>query len=203
MNLPDETIAKQRLIVLVPESLAGNADLVKKIYWMALRDHSDVFYLALVDEEETQLTVTRGLATMKALTAHPEICVGSKIVTSQRLVSTLCDLHQPGDVIVCHEGQFARDGFLNAIPIQDLLASALQAPTITVSGFYRPWRALTRRWLLGLVFWLGCLAILAGFGVLEFQVNRLMPGLTGTLLVMFLLAGEFAAFWAWNHLPKS
>jgi len=203
MNPPVETIAKKRLIVLVPEGLAGSADLVKKIYWMALRDHCDVFYLALVDEEEIQLTVVRGLATMKALTANPEIAVASKIVPASRLVSALRDLHQPGDVIVCHDGQFVRDGFMRAIPIHDLLVGVIKAPTVTLTGFYHPWQQLTRRWLLGLVFWLGCLVILAAFGVLEFQVNRLVPGLTGTLLIFVLLAGEFAAFWAWNHIPKS
>jgi hypothetical protein len=86
--------------------------------------------------------------------------------------------------------------------MNELLSDEFKAPIVTITGLYHPWHALTRKWLLGLVFWLGCLVILGAFGLLEFQVDRTVQGAAGTVLIFIVLAGEFAAFWAWNHIPN-
>jgi hypothetical protein len=193
---------KKSLIVLLPEGLTGSSDLAKKIYWLATRDHCDVFYLAIVDDEQTKLSVARHLATLKALTFSQQIAVNSKISNSAEWLNTLKGLFRPGDMIVCHEEQYVRNGFMNATPMKAILSETFKAHIYTLTGFYQPWHVLTRKWLLGILFWVGCLAILGGFGLLEIQIDRTVQGAAGTALIFVILAFEFAAFWAWNHIPK-
>jgi hypothetical protein len=60
---------KKRLIVILPDSLAGNLELAHKIHWVALREHCDVLYITLVDNFDRYLQKSRSMATMAAVTA--------------------------------------------------------------------------------------------------------------------------------------
>ena len=184
---------KKRLIVLVPEGLAGNPDLAHKIYWMAIRDRCDVLYLAYVYDEEKRLEISRSMATMKALTSGNLVMVNLKQTGSDDWLDTLRELYRPGDIIVCHEGQYVRQGFLNTVSVKDLLSSIFKTPVTMISGFYHPWQLLSRKWLFGLLFWIGCLVILSAFTLLEIQVDRTVQGAAGTVLIFVILAFEFGS----------
>jgi hypothetical protein len=192
----------RRMIVLVPEGLSATSDLAKKVYWMALRDHCDVVYLGFVYDEEKKLSVMRNIATLKALTTGETVRVSSRLTSSDAWNSTLQDMLRPGDIIVCHDEQFIRNGLFSSVTIRDMLASTYKGPIYSMNGFYHPWVVLTRKWLWGIVFWAGCLAILAGFSFLEIQVDQTVQGLSKAVLIGVILAFEFSAFWAWNHIPK-
>ena len=197
-----EPVSKKRLIVLVPEGLAGNSDLAQKIYWMALRDQCDVLYLAFVDAEEKMLSVSRSMATMKALTSGDLVVVHSKLTYTHDWLKTLRDFYQPEDRIVCHEEQTVKNGFLKTTPIKDLLSEIFNAPIYPISGLYHPWQVLSRKWLYGLLFWIGFLVILAVFGLLEIQIDRTLQGLTRIVLLFIVLAFELGTFLVWNRMPK-
>jgi hypothetical protein len=202
MDSTAEPASKKRLIVLIPEGLTDYSNLAHKIFRMALRDHSDVLYLTFVYDDETRLTISRGMATLKALTASDLVMVTSKMTHPDDWLYTLHSVYQPGDSIVCHEEQFIRNGFLKTIPIHDFLSEGFKAPIYTLTGFYHPWRVLSRKWLYGLLFWMGCLVILAGFSIMEIKIDREIQGVARTALIFIVLAFEFGAFWAWNHIPK-
>ena len=82
MTLTIESGFKKRLIVLLPESLAGKAELARTVHQMALQNGADVLYLTLVDDDEKNLTAAREMATMKAITAD------NRLVANSRLVAT-------------------------------------------------------------------------------------------------------------------
>ena len=194
---------KRRLIVLVPEGLSGNADLARKIFRMAQHNSSDVLYLAFVQEEELMLSVARGMTTMKALTTSETIDVNVCMTNSNHWLQVLRDEIEPGDTIVCHAEQMIRDRLFKTIPIQDFLKKEFSEAVISITGFYHPWQMLSRKWLYSLLFVIGCLVILFGFGALEIQIDQEVEGITRTILLIIVMTLELGVFWAWNHVPKS
>jgi hypothetical protein len=84
-----DSMSKNRLIVLVPEGVAGSPELAKKIYWMAQRDQSDVFYLVFFDDASERLTISRSMATMKAMTTHKNVLVSLKNITGREIRSSV------------------------------------------------------------------------------------------------------------------
>lgn len=202
MNSLFETELKRRLIVLVPEGLASNSDLAQNIYQMALNDHCDVLYLAFVSDEDNRLMVLRNLATLKALTIADSVVVHSKLTQTENWLAAVRESYRPGDRIVCHAGHVIRKGAFKTIPIQDMLSEEFNGPITAISGIYHPWQALSRKWLYGLLFWLGCLLIGAGFGFIEFQIDHGLQGFTRTAVLLVMWTLEVGTFLAWNHIPK-
>ncbi len=82
----------------------------------------------------------------------------------------------------CRAG--GEEGAFKTIPIEDLLSEEFDRTRHHISGLYHPWQALSRKWLYGLVFWLGCLLILAGFGFIEFQIDLDCKAFTRTALLL-------------------
>jgi len=189
---------KNRLIVLVPESQAGNLELAHKIFWMAIRDHCDVLYLALVDNDENSLSVSRAMATMKAMTTGDSLVVQTKLVQTAFWLKTLRALYQPGDRIVCHQEQSVKNSFLKTVPISTFLRDTLPIPITTISGFYNPQRIQVNQWMRSFIAWLGFLLILLGFTALEIRLDSLIPGVFGKVLLCIVLTIEIGVIWAWN-----
>jgi hypothetical protein len=91
---------------------------------------------------------------------------------------------------------------LKTKPVSAALADDFNAPVETISGFYHPWQALSKKWLYTLLFWLGAAVILAAFSILEIQIDQTVQGVFRTALILIALCLEFGAFWALNQLPK-
>jgi hypothetical protein len=202
LNLIVATEIKRRLIVLVPEGLDCNSLLAQNIYQIALSDHCDVLYLAFVSDEDNRLMVSRNLATLKAMTVAETVAVSSKIVQPENWLAVLREVYRPGDQIVCHARHGIKKGAFRTILVHDMLLREFTGSIITFSGMYHPWQALSKKWLNGLIFWLGCLLILAGFGFLEVQVDRGLQGFTRTALLLVMWTLEVGTFLAWNRVPK-
>lgn len=193
---------KNRLLVLVPEGLVDEAGLAQKVYALALRDHRDVLYLAVVEDPDNRLSVMRRMATLSALTSSEAVNVKSILFQTRDWVQSLRDYYRPGDRVACLASQTLHMGWQKTIPVREALEKALDAPVLELAGVYHPWKTASRKWLLALLFWVGCLAILAGFSMLEFQIDHAIQGVARTALIMIALTVEFGAFWAWSHMPK-
>lgn len=200
MTFIDNPKRKKRLIVMVPDGLAGNLELAQKIYWLAARSGCEVTYLALVDDEDEALTITRHMATMKAVTAGNTLAVDSVVASTAHWLKTLRGIYRPGDRIVCHAEQSVKNGFLKTLPIDEFLREALETNVITISGFYHPQQIQMRRWLHGLITWVGFLAILAIFTLLEIRLDPVFHGSAGKLLLGAIFTTEVGSIWAWNNI---
>lgn len=192
----------KRLIVLVPDSLENNMDLAHKIHWLALRERCEVFYLALVDDEEQLLAMSRSIATMKAVTAGNWLIVNSKVTETKHWLSALRDIFAPGDIIVCHAEQSVQAGLFRTEPISDFLHRALHARTIVIDGFYHPAQVQVRRWFHELWYWAGFLFIIALFFAIEITLDQAIQGAGRILLLMLVLCIEFGAVLAWNNYSR-
>jgi hypothetical protein len=179
--------------------MADNMELARKIHWMATRDRQEVLYIALVDREEKVLSVTRSMATIKAITANNWLVVHSMIVPANIWLKSLLDVYTPGDTIVCHAGQVVKAGQFRTKPLDEYLRSVHSASVICLEGFYHPQKVTINRWLAGLIFWVGLLVILFVFGFLEFQVDLAVAGFLRTLLLLVIVFIEFGLVWAWNN----
>lgn len=194
---------KKRLLVLIPDCLAGNSDLAHKIYWMAIRDHCDVLLLALVDDVDEMLSVSRGMATMAAIISNNHINVDSKLTETKYWLKTLRTVHRSGDIVVCHEEQSVDNGFLRTTPLKKFIQNNLKMSISTLSGFYHPWQVQIKIWLHNLLFWAGCLVIIAFFTVLEILIDRDFLGITRTGLFLIALFFELGIIMTWNNFQKT
>jgi hypothetical protein len=71
-----------------------------------------------------------------------------------------------------------------------------------VNGYYHPhWQQMVRL-IRSAAFWVGALAILAGFTRLEFQADAAFPGFAHNLVLVVILLIEFGAVWAWSLLNR-
>jgi hypothetical protein len=200
MKISIEAGFKKRLIVLLPESLAGRADLARAVHQLALQNGADVLYLTLVDDDEKTLTVARSMATMKAITSDTHLTVYSKLVATHSWLKMLHEIFRPGDLVVCHVEQTVRKGTFSTRPISEFLLETLEAPVITVAGYYHPQREQIMHLLNNLLAWVGFLAIVVAFTLLEFNLDSTIHGVTHTILLVLLVTVEFGAVLVWNKL---
>ena len=195
-------VEKGRLIVLVPECLVSNIELMNKIYQMARREQREVFYLALVDEDANMLAATRSIATLKALVSGGQLSSASQVVETSHWTGALREIYRAGDIIVCHEEQRVRSGFFHTIPACEYLETMYQEPVRVISGFYHPERLQIGQWVKRAVFWVGLLVIMAAFLLLEIQMDQAIHGITRTVLLIILLGVEIVFGIAWNKMSS-
>lgn len=194
------TEINRRLLVLLPESLAGDAELAQKIHWMASREGKDVLYLVILDDQDHLLPVTREMTTMKAVTESNLIHAGSIQVTSERWFSRLNEIRRPDDTILCHAEQMVNLGFLKTMALADYLKNRLGVSAIILKGYYRPRRVVINGLMNTILFWLGALAILAGFTWLELQADSAFPGFAHNLVLAAILITEVGSVWLWSQI---
>lgn len=193
-------IEQGRLIVLVPESLVPDMEMMNQIYQMAMRERREVFYLALVDGNAKMLSATRSVATFKALVSGGRLSSASRVVEASHWLETLREIYRPGDMVVCHSEQQVRSGLFHTRPASEIVRAELHAPVSTVSGFYHPERLQVGNWLHRLIYWAGLLAIVSLFFLLEIRLDQGVHGAARSVLLGALLLATLAAGIAWNRI---
>ena len=207
LNPPGKTLdsidgqeRKGRLIVFVPDCLAGNQELAHKIFWIALREECTVLYFTLVENDTDMLSLSQRMAAMIAATGENCITVHSILVNVEQWLKTLRKTYHPGDRIVCHEEQLVKQGFMTLVPITDFLQDGLNFPVFSIAGFYHPQQIQVRKWMHEVFAWLGFIIILTGFTILEIQLDHFLLGIIGKAALCILVTFEILAIWAWNNL---
>lgn len=198
MVLKVESPRRGRLIVILPESMAGNFELARIINKLAARSSKDVLYFTLMEGTENTLDIARRLTTMKAITSTNIIRAGSLQVPSSRWLEKFREIFKPGDTALCNAEQTIRVGVFKFIPVSEFIYSILEDPIITLEGFYNPRRALLKKWLNAMIFWAGALVILGVFSFLEVEANLMIIGSANKLILASLILLEFGAVWIWS-----
>jgi hypothetical protein len=103
-----ETHPKVRMIVLLPESLAGDPALSRCMYAFANREKAEVTYLVFLKDSEVILPVTRRMVTMKALTSNNELTVHFRLIVDDRKNKAL----QTFDEVTGQDSFTGRDSFI-------------------------------------------------------------------------------------------
>lgn len=200
MNLYGLQKQNCRLIVLIPEGITNLPDLAHKIHWLSMTEHQDVIFLAISSDTERILSLSRTITTLKAEIGADWLTVTPKMTTIDEWLSTLKEIYQPGDKIICHEEQTVKAGFLSTKPAGDFLRDTFGASVQTVSGFYHPEKAQVKEWVSTGIFWIGCLVVLALFTLLEVQLEQNIHGLLRTIILTFLVLVEVGSLLAWSSM---
>lgn len=194
--------ARKRMIVILSESEAGNLSVAYRVHWIAVREQRDVLYLTLVKDIAEMMTCVRRMATMKAATEGDHVFAMSKLIPAGEWQKTIQEITGPEDILVCQEDQTVKTGFMKAQPASVYLAGLLGRPIHTLPAEKSAWRGQAQRWLLGAAFWLGFIAILVVFSLLEIQIDRTVQGGAHMALLLMALGLEFGAIAALSRLPR-
>ena len=191
---------KKRLIVILPDSLAGNLELAHKIHWVALREHCDVLYITLVDNFDRYLQKSRSMATMAAVTGSNILAAHTKLVEAPDWLETLRETIRPDDIIICNQEQMAKKGWFGILPLGEFLPTILENRIILISGFYNPVQEQLKR--ISSQFWYlaSFLIILALFTALEIFLDQHLTGAVRLILLCAVVCVEFGAIYVWNNL---
>jgi len=187
----------RRLIVVFPDYMLGKNDLAQEVYWMAEREELSVLYLVLVDETNNMLSVSRNMATMKAVTSGNKLLVEGKIVEFSNWFDILKQTANPTDIILCQEEQTIIDDSFKTIPIKDYLSNHLTSPVRTISGYYLSKKTRQEKWFPETFAWFGFLIILAVFTWMQISLDQALEGSLSTITLAFTVLVEGGVIWYW------
>ncbi len=203
MDIENSENNNNRMIVILPEIMAGNMTLANSIVSLAERDSKNIIYLVLGEDEHNLLQISRRMATMKAASGKSAIKTTSKTIQKNDWVDSLKNIYQKGDIVICPQELSVSTGFLKTKPITVYIETELHIPVKFLTGFSSPWKEKSKQWLHSLYFWGGCLVLMGLFTFLEIQIDLDFYGSTQTILFMLSLAFEFALLLTWNHINEN
>lgn len=198
MDLFIEPKTRNRLIVLIPDSLADNTELARKIHHIADQECLSVLYLVLVNDADKMLDVSRSIATMKAVTSASSLIVESKLIEPGNLLQTLQMRTYPGDMIARLDEPTVASGYFQMVPASEFLASDGKAPVSLYSNGSQQSQDQSQSWFYPLLSLLGFFVIIVAFTWLEMSLNLSSQGGLQKLLLIILFVIELGALFAWN-----
>lgn len=200
MDFVTENSISRQLIVVINEELANNSKLAQAIHWMGANGHCSVLYLVPVSRPENMLTVSRNMATMKAVTSANRLPVSAKTVLSEDWLKTLKKVIGPNDIIVCQEEQTVLNGHFKPEALGDYLSEKFNNPVQTMSGYYHPVQTIAKKWMHELIGLIGLLVILGVFTWLQINVDEALADPYGSIFIMITFMIEMGAIIIWQKL---
>jgi hypothetical protein len=184
----------RRLIVLVPQDMDYSAA-TRRIWELANATGMHVQLLGLCNDAAEEPGLRRALVAMSSLLQDGRIFVEMDMELGTSWVNAVKSHWQTGDMIVCCAEQ--RAGLLHR-PLSQILRSDLDVPLYILSGLYSQTDSRSN-WLARAAAWMGSLAIIVGFFVLQTRIS-LLTDWTQTILMLLSTAVEVWVIWAWNSL---
>ena len=203
MSLFTEQQNKTNLIVILPAVMVNSIELAHTINRIAARENRDVIYLTIKDNDHDVLDLSRGMATMKAVTAEVGMNVQWIQTNPKDWLNKLCEVYRPGDQVICNEEQTIDNGFLKTVKIDEVVKDRLDIDVHRVSGFYPVQEGHVTRFRHELLSLVVFLVIMASFSWLEIQADRSMSGVAGIVVVFLLFCFELGIIWFWNDFINS
>ena len=198
MAFVSENPISKQLIVVINEDLANNSKLAQAIHWMGTNDNCSILYLVPVERLENMLTVSRNMATMKAVTSANRLQVSAKTVLSEDWLKTLKKVVGPDDIIVCQEEQTVLNGRFKPEPLGDYLSEKFNNSVQTMSGYYHPVQTIVKKWMHELIGLIGLLVILGVFTWLQINVEEALIDPYGSIFIIITFIIEMGSIIIWH-----
>lgn len=184
----------RRLLVLAPKDM-DYSPATRRIWELANSTGMHVQLLGLCKDAAEEPGLRRVLVAMSSLLQDGRIFVQANVEIGTSWVEFVKSHWQAGDMIVCCAEQ--RAGLLHR-PLSQILQSDLDAPLYILSGLFPP-KDPRSNWGARAAAWMGSIAIIAGFFVLQARIS-LLTDRTQSILMLLSAAVEAWAVWSWNGL---
>jgi len=184
-----------RLIVLIPSLEADLTAVTHRVWELANATGAHIKFLGLCSDMVQELSLRRRLATMTAIVNYDNVSAEAEVISGRDWVEAVKSRWQAGDMVVCCAEQ--RTGLLQK-PLSQILQSDLDVPLYILSGLY-PQNDSHSDWLAQAVAWIGFIAIITGFFMLQVKIDHFAKDWTIVLQVL-TAAIELWLIWAWNNL---
>lgn len=188
----------QRLVVLVPAMLTSEAALAQHLWTLAQPRGLPVLFVGRVERVQDEPGMRRRLALLAALTRDNDgVRADFQLAVGGDWLGLLGALWRPGDLVVCHTEQSAPLLALGRT-FGQAIANGLQTPVYALSGFCAPEGSEVARLGRHLLFWMGALAIVLLFFLVQINVQRLAQDWVQSLVLMLTVIVEFGVLAGWN-----
>lgn len=184
-----------RLIVLVPSLEVDLIVVTQRVWELANATRAHIQFISLCNDATQEPSLRRELATMSAIVKDGNISAEAEVVSGRNWVEVVKTRRQAGDIVVCCAEQ--RAGLMQR-PLSQILQSDLDMPLYILTGLYSQNVSHSNR-LTQIFAWIGFIAIIAGFFLLQAKIDQLAKDWT-TVLQLLTTAIEFWLIWAWNNL---
>jgi hypothetical protein len=192
-SFPDLRPAR-RLVVLVPESLAGSAIVAGKLWELAKALEGSVQLIGLCKDVALESSLRRQLVFLSAMVRDGFVSVESKIEFGSNWLKVVKANWHEGDVLVCFNGQYTG---LTRRPLSQLIKSNLNLNVYTLEGFC-PDDPPRKNRLSSAMAWVGSLSIIAVFFWMQAQIIQLPEVWAQNALMYLSLAIEVGLIWICN-----
>ena len=192
----------RRLVVLVPDQDIDEAELARRVWSMASPRGLGVLFLSLRhgDVEEPHLRLR--LATLAAMTRDRRVHVDTHLRHERDWVQAVQNLWQTGDLVVCDAAQSLNE-WNGRRSLGLTLTSELKVPVCLLAGFHLQTPARRVNPLARLVYGIAPLIIIAGFFLIQVQLDRVSSGWAHTILMSISVLVELGLIWVWSQLNKT
>lgn len=184
-----------RLIVLIPAD-TDNSAAMRRIWELANATGMQVQLLGLCKDTTEEPGLRRELVTMASLLQGGKVSAELKIESGTIWVEAVKRNYQAGDMVVCFAEQ--RAGLLQR-PLSQILQADLDVPVYILSGL-SPQSDPRSKWLTKTAPWMGSIAIIVVFFILQTRINLRTSDWAQTTLMLLSTAVEVWAIWIWNSL---
>jgi hypothetical protein len=185
----------RRFIVLVPALEADLTMVSRRIWELANAAEAHVQFIGLYNDTKQEPSLRRDLVTMSAMVNLGKVSAEAEVIFGRDWVHAVRSRWREGDMVVCFEEQ--RVG-LSHKPLSQILQSDLNVPLFILSGLYP--KSFTRpTWPSLAAAWLGSIAILLGFFLLQVQISNSANDWSTALQLLSVIV-ETWLIWAWNSL---
>ena len=185
----------RRLIILVPGLEADLTEVTRRVWELADATGAHIKFLGLCNDVMQEPSLRRTLVTMSAMVNYDNVSAETEVIVGRDWLGAVKSRCHPGNMLVCMEEQ--RTGLLRG-PLSRILQSDLDVPLYILSGLY-PQKDAHPNWPTRAAAWIGFLAILIGFFILQASITRLAED-WNIVLLLLTIPVEYWMILAWNNL---
>jgi len=198
-GLADPGIFPLRLVILVP---GQGLEVLALAQWIAASVspcQPDVLLLSVAQNWDEEPCPRLHLSDLIALTRKLPIRVESELIVGQQWTNAVCEVWQPGDLVVCHAGQTISMPGGTRYPLSVALSNRLGEPVLILDGLYREPLHCPRSYVMEVAGWGVALAIIATFGALQIWITQHVMGWASQILLILSVLAEIGLIWIWNQ----
>ena len=189
-----DLLSRPRLLVLIPVD-ADYSAATRRLWELANACGGHIQLLGLCKDAGQEPALRRELVIIASLLRDGKVSADWNVEYGTNWVEVVKRNRQAGDLIVCFAEQHM--GLLHR-PLSQILESNVKAPVYILSGFTSQTSKSNK--LAQILAWLGSLAFIVGFGILQANVVQLSVGWVQSTLLVLSIIPEFWLIWVWNSL---